>query len=260
MEPIAFPNDSDYICYAKNCGFGSVYPLSVAQKFQQGEIFADFENDRTTVLFWHYCGFAFLSGAYDKGFLDSLYEMILDKNKIIPRRFLLFTDDERIESYFGSKENFGISKRYFFEYHADHTVSIPDLPEGFEIQELDSVLLSRLKGRITPSVFWQNAEMFLSKGKGYCIVNGDAIASWAFTSAVSDREVDIGVETDDAYRHRGFARIAVQTLIRYIMDEQKLPVWACHSHNPASQRLAEKIGFTKVSECSVIQYLNADSN
>ena len=45
----------------------------------------------------------------------------------------------------------------------------------------------------------------------------------------------------------GFATIAAKTMIKYILSENKKPVWACHSQNTASAKLAEKIGFKKVS-------------
>lgn len=42
-------------------------------------------------------------------------------------------------------------------------------------------------------------------------------------------------------------------MIQYALEQAKEPVWACHYQNIASERMAEKLGFIKVSECSVIK-------
>ncbi|MCD7724982.1 MAG: GNAT family N-acetyltransferase [Clostridiales bacterium] len=50
----------------------------------------------------------------------------------------------------------------------------------------------KMKGKIISAFSWDNAEDFLLKGKGYCIVINDNIAAWAFSAAISEREIDIG--------------------------------------------------------------------
>ncbi len=42
-------------------------------------------------------------------------------------------------------------------------------------------------------------------------------------------------------------------MIQYCFEQHKRPVWACHSKNIASQKLAEKIGFVKISECDTLK-------
>ena len=39
-----------------------MYPLSIAENRQYGDIFVDNVIDPHSVLFWHYCGFAYLTG------------------------------------------------------------------------------------------------------------------------------------------------------------------------------------------------------
>lgn len=51
----------------------------------------------------------------------------------------------------------------------------------------------------------------------------------------------------------GLAAIASIAMINYILSENKKPVWACHSMNTSSAKLAEKMGFKKTSECSIIK-------
>ncbi|MCD7724983.1 MAG: hypothetical protein LUI12_05440 [Clostridiales bacterium] len=58
----------DFMDFADDCKCGNVYPLSIVQSYQRGEIFAKQAIDCKAALFWHYCGFAFVSGKYDEVF------------------------------------------------------------------------------------------------------------------------------------------------------------------------------------------------
>lgn len=243
-------SDCKYIANDIKCG--KVYPLSIAQLYQQGDIFTKAKTGFKTILFWHYSGFAFISGEYDECFLENVYDMISDRYRKNNRRFILLNDDELTIEYFKNKDNIEIERRFFFEYDQSHNKSI-DLPDNCEIKDIDAELVSKIHGRITPYFSWSSAEEFLSKGKGYCVVINDTVAAWAFSAAISDEEVDIGVETNENYRGMGFASTASIAMINYILAQNKKPVWACHFQNTASAKLAEKIGFKKVSECSIIK-------
>ena len=49
--------------------------FSIVEKRQYGDIFVDSDIDPHSVLFWHYCGFAYLTGAVSEALLE---EMIKD--------------------------------------------------------------------------------------------------------------------------------------------------------------------------------------
>lgn len=169
------------------------------------------------------------------------------------RRFILFTNDAPVENYFLKIENAVIEKRLFFNYGKDVPPEIPRLPNGFEFCEINADLLKKISGNITPYFSWDSAESFLEKGKGYCIVKGDTAAAWAFSAAVSSKEIDIGIETNSEYRRLGLAEIAAKKMIGYCFERNKRPVWACHQSNVASKKLAEKLGFVQTSECLTIK-------
>lgn len=50
----------------------------------------------------------------------------------------------------------------------------------------------------------------MKKGKGYCITCENDIASWAFSVAVSTKEIDIGIETNSKYKQQGLGIITQQ--------------------------------------------------
>lgn len=244
---------SDFIDLAEVHDCGAVYPLSVAEGIQEGDIFINAARGYEQVLFWAHSGFAYLSGEADVCFLDEVYGLMTDCIKSNTRRFLLMTRNPHIEEYFTQKDDCIVEKRYLFTYAGDTKVPMPLLPTGCALREIDSRLLKSISGQIIPSRFWKNADDFFVRGKGYCIVCGNDIASWAFSAAVSTKEIDIGIETNANYQQRGLGIIVAKKMIQYVTRQAKRPVWACHYKNVASAKMAEKLGFIKIAECSVIK-------
>lgn len=239
-----------YADLAERVRHGRVYPLSLAEGFQHGDIYCD-ESDRAS-LFWHYCGFAFVSGEYDEAFLEAVYAFMKKRFEENERRIVLFADNERVDNFFRTKKNTVIEQRCFFEYQSK-VCDMPKLPEGVRICEIDEQLMSRIKGRIVPGFSWSSSEEFLANGKGFCAVCGDEVAAWAFSAAVSSTQIDIGIETSEQFRKKGLAFLCAKAMICYALAEKKQAVWACHYQNHASERLALKLGFTKVSSCCTVR-------
>lgn len=230
---------------------GSVYPLSVAEGIQEGDIFTDSVKDYKKVLFWAHSGFAYLAGNVDEPFAEDIYEFMGTKSNT--RRFLLMTRNKYIQEYFEQKDDVIAEKRYLFEYSGDRGLVEPSLPVGYELKEIDNELLKKISGKIVPSLFWKDVNEFLVKGKGYCVTCDNDIASWAFSAAVSTKEIDIGIETNPKYKQQGLGIIVAKKMIQYTIEQAKEPVWACHYKNVASEKMAEKLGFIKVAECSIIK-------
>lgn len=242
----------NYIQHIEKTSCGAVYPYSTAELFQSGDIFS---NSRC-YLYWHYSGFAFLYGEYDEDSLKFVHKLILNSETVNSRRFVLFVSDKAVERFFRNAENVIVEQRFFFEYKNDPPSTVPDLPDGFKLCEINNELLNKLNGNITPYFSWDSADSFLKKGRGYCIVDGNRAAAWAFTAAVSSKEIDIGIETSSEYRCLGLAEITAKKMIQYCFEQRKRPVWACHYKNIASQKLAEKLGFLRTSECFTVKKLN----
>lgn len=250
IDPLRYP-EFTAIADAHDCG--KVYPLSIAEGFQKGDVFTNAMENYSSILFWAACGFAYLSGKAEECFLEDVYELMLDSAKSGSRRFLIISKDEHVQKHFAVKHGAALEKRYLFQYSGNRKMIDPLLPPGYELKEIDHQLLEKISGNITPALFWREADDFLEKGKGYCVTCGDTIASWAFSAAISSGEIDIGIETNAKYKQQGLGRIAAQKMIQYAIGQEKDPVWACHYQNIASEKMAEKLGFVKVSECAVIK-------
>ncbi len=109
MQRINSEKYSDFISYAEVNDCGKVYPLSISERIQSGDIFVNSINDCQTVLFWHNCGFAFISGRIDQCFLEDVYDLMLNKNNANSGRFILLVNDEHIEKFFQNLSSQGKS-------------------------------------------------------------------------------------------------------------------------------------------------------
>lgn len=245
MDKLAPPDYKAMIPYIDKTTCGVVYPRSIAELTQQGEVY----TDGNSALFWHYSGFAFPYGVCDDNFLNRIYKNFLSVDSVTSRRFILFATNEPVKRFFGSKDNVVLGRRYFFEYSNRFPSRSGMLPENLEIREINAELFDKTEGAVTPRFSWANSSEFLNKGKGYCITDGKTAAAWAFSAAISTDEIDIGIETRTEYRHLGLGTAVAEQMIKYCLEQHKRPVWACNASNTMSQRLAAK------SECDTFKKL-----
>lgn len=108
-----------------------------------------------------------------------------------------------------------------------------------------------MKGSVVPAYFWRNADHFVEEGIGYSLFYNDKLASTAYSAFVLDKKLELGIETMDEFRGRGFAYHCCSALIDHCLENNFEPVWACKLENTASYRLAQKLGF---EPCANIPY------
>ena len=135
-------NNKDFTVYieaAKKCTANHVYPLSIATGVQTGNIYAD---DRGNVLFWHYCGIAYISGTANSDFLESVYQEFLVADT--DRRFLLITDSEFVTGYYKDRDLLQFDKRVEYDdFSVPEISSVPD--KQFIIEKYKSCRFDTLK-------------------------------------------------------------------------------------------------------------------
>ena len=244
MKRVKEDHYSDFLELAGLNTCNTVYPMSVAEGVQRGEIYTDDTEEHQYALFWHESGFAYISGYPKPDDLDAIYALMKNEGGNNPRRFVLETNDEPVAGYFQEKEDIERHPRYGFRLRRSLTEE--KIPEGYELREIDEELLSRIEGRIVPLSFWSSSEKFLTKGKGYCLTKNDEVAAVAFSAAVSSRQIDIGIETKESHRRKGLAVIVAKKMAEYVLSIGKEPVWDCDAANAGSRATAERVGFEVV--------------
>jgi hypothetical protein len=237
---------TDYIEAAKKCTANQVYPLSIAAGIQTGEIFTD---DKGSVLFWHYCGFAYISGSVDSDFLEQVYQEFLVADT--DRRFLLITDSDFVTGYYKDRNLLQFDKRVEYDHVTAQEISLVT-DKQFIIERITEENIGCVRGRIVPAFSWENNSVFLERGFGYLAKRDTDFAAIAFSSAVSVEEVDIGVETAEVYRHHGLALHLANRMCEEIITQGKKPVWAHAETNEGSRKTATSAGFKPCKVNTVI--------
>ena len=238
----------EYIECANECRTNRVYPLSIVTGTQNGEIYTD---GKGCVLFWHYCGFAYLSGNCSTDVLEEVYQEFLASDT--ERRFLLITDSEFVLDYYSGRDLLLADKR--IEYTHGGILEKPTvLDAGFVVERITADNIGVIQGKITPSFSWNDSDTFLRNGFGFIARSKEegSFAAVAFSSAVSPEEVDIGVETAEAYRHYGLASNLAYRMCEEIIRQGRRPVWAHAETNTGSQKTALSVGFKPIGINTVI--------
>ena len=97
---------------ARNCTSNAVYPLSIAEGFQDGNVI--FSDGSKAALFWHYSGFAYLSGSVEESFLEKIYQEYFEKT--LDRRFILITDNSKVIEFFSDKDEIVTDRRVEYRF------------------------------------------------------------------------------------------------------------------------------------------------
>ena len=133
------------------------------------------------------------------------------------------------------------------------------IPSGYIMKFLNEEFLERKDltnfNEITDYIkrSWRSKEDFIKRGFGFCLVkNEKIITSWCISDWVTENKSEIGVGTDEDFRKKGYATLVVKATIEHCLEKDIKLGWHCSSHNIASQRTAEKVGFNLEKEYEIV--------
>ena len=215
-----------------------VYPLSIVEGYQSGEIFVDDTEKPTYALFWHYCGFAFIVGSYTDEILKEIHELMKRPTEGHSNRLVIQTNICNEMIVF---TDLLCRERYIFSFVGSKIK--PIAPEGCMLCPITGDNYELIQGNIVPGFSWSNKEVFLSRGFGFCLMNENEILACAFSASISNEYVDIGIETNEKYRGKGYGKIVASAMVEEIIKRGKEPAWACDTENKGSKRIACAVGF-----------------
>lgn len=227
---------------AQGIALDRVYPLSISEKRQSGEIFADRKENPRCYLFWHTCGFGFLAGTPDQAFLGEIAARMQNPPRTAHngRLALEMENNPTLEAFFQAYP--AIEKKEQYQFTFAETSSSANVSDT-EIVPIDAENYKLLAGRITPPFSWDSEAQFLQNGFGFCMFHAGTFAACAFSAGISRDYVDIGVETAADFRGKGYGKRVVSRMIAEILRRGQTPLWQCSTQNEASMRLALATGF-----------------
>ena len=60
--------------------------------------------------------------------------------------------------------------------------------------------------------------------------------------------VEIGINTLEAYRGKGYAKLVVTAMLKHLLHTGKVPIWSCGASNRGSERLALSVGYQRFAD------------
>ena len=123
-----------------------------------------------------------------------------------------------------------------------------------ELRPIDSAWFDLCRLRDNCVSFFGTAERALESGFGFCLVKDQQLLSEAFAAASSLGMIEIGTETGEGFRRRGYATICCAHLIRACEARGYKTYWNCAKDNPASAALARSMGYKTEMEFRYVVY------
>jgi len=136
-----------------------------------------------------------------------------------------------------TRVNFKFNKAGYLDFKAKNLLS------SINTVRTDGQMFENMQGSVIPSRFWDNAVDFSNRAVAFSVMDGDRVAATAFSAFVIGNQLEIGIETSESYRGKGYALAVCMALIDYCLEHDYIPVWGCKLENMPSFLLARKLGF-----------------
>lgn len=94
---------------------------------------------------------------------------------------------------------------------------------------------------------YENYRNLLTEGLSAGAIVSGKLVGIAHTSARSELYADIGTFVLDGYRNRGFSTASASIVAKCVQESGQTPIWSAGENNFASQKVAQKVGFTEVA-------------
>lgn len=120
------------------------------------------------------------------------------------------------------------------------------IPAGFRVIKIDLTIAKQLAERknsfaAVHGMNFDTPEDFVSRGFGYCAVEGTNIACVGSTFVICNKGIEIQIDTKKSYQGRRLATAVAARLMIYSLENNLIPGWDAATH--ISARFAEKLGY-----------------
>lgn len=94
---------------------------------------------------------------------------------------------------------------------------------------------------------WNQLKYIIDTGLIYIVPNNYRIASMAYVSDVYNGGANIVVNTDEQFRRKGYAKMAVASLTNSILENNLLPIYFANVNNEGSINLAKSLEYENIA-------------
>lgn len=247
----------------KQVEINHLFALAVVKQNINGEVYVDNIENPSSFYVIHPYGMSLLFGAINNTlFNNKLISYILNIElvrkkteylQVFPHAWHLKLKTLLTENLYNKESlkssgiiehgrvNFKFNKEKYYSNH--HT-----LITNFEIRRTHKHSFRSMEGFVIPRFFYNNEEQFKKEGVGFSAYIENKPISTAFAAFIQNGQLELGIETLSEYRGKGLAKKVCSALIKYSLQHNLEPVWACRTNNIGSHRLAQSLGFEPIFE------------
>jgi RimJ/RimL family protein N-acetyltransferase len=247
----------------KEVTINTLFVQAVVEKKVTGKIYVDNTEIPKTFLIVHPYGMSLLFGDVNNDIFNTMfvdyalntfkirqhYEWLQAFPDVWHEKLRILFGDKLIkaEDNTGSDQNIRIEEntRVNFKFNQEKYLAFRStIPENkYQILRTDQAMYENMNGSVVPKYFWTDAEQFQNQGVGFSLFFDDNLVSTAYSSFITKTQLEIGIETNEIFRGKGFALLTCAALIDYSIAHNLEPIWACKFENTGSYLLAQKLGF-----------------
>ncbi|MHA1907685.1 MAG: GNAT family N-acetyltransferase [Candidatus Thorarchaeota archaeon] len=137
-----------------------------------------------------------------------------------------------------------------------------NLDNNFTLQKIDLATMENSDKQFWEPIpyFFGSFNNFIGQGFGYSIKTDNKTVSVAYTAFpfINEFEIQVVTLSDPEYRRKGFATVACAAVIEEGLSRGMVPHW--DAANPASVKLAEKLGYTDPDPFDVYYWVKDPSH
>ena len=244
----------------------NLFARSVIENHVSGKVYADQIEHPTTFYVVHPYGISLLFGESNNlDFNHSFREYALNANKTrdkyewmqgFPKDWNVFLCDLFAGNLINHSdaiatndpEKIEINTRVNFKFNVNTYLNLKkkNIPANSRIVRTNKEIFNHKSGSVIPYYFWDKADDFYKNGVGFSLLHENNLASTAFSSFIHENQLEIGIETLETYRGKGFAQLVCSAFIDYCIENKYEPIWSCKLENSASYQLAQLLGFEPI--------------
>lgn len=240
----------------------TLFAESVLRQDVDGAVYVDRIEEPQVFYIAHAYGMSLLCGdMHQTDFNEALQKYWLASEERQQREWLQVYPDgwnDRIRALISQDGKGNIQEHTRVNFRFDKAryseLRITEHKPGLVPVRTDKEMFEQAQGAVIPRYFWRNADQFLSEGIGFSLVLDGQVAATAFAAFIIRGRLEIGIETVEAYRGQGLARIVCMALIDYCLAHDLEPVWACRLGNQGSYHLAQQLGFVPTLQLPYYQF------
>jgi len=131
---------------------------------------------------------------------------------------------------------------------------IDQVPVGCKLHPVDTDLIERSVNRDAYFSGYPSREDALNDLKGFFLMKDDEILCEAIAGPEILGTREMGVDTSESHRQRGFATITCAKLINTCEQQGLQTYWNCNQANTASKKLARKLGYQTEKEYKLVAW------